>query len=140
MEREKARGNYEFFCKLCGIWGPFGVQSGMGTAQPLPLPQMGQTAQGVSATWMWPQLRQRQTMGRSLRARAPLASAQLQLALEQADPGICRPLDLRCERFNQHATAMSLLVEVGSVGDTLARALPAAQSLGRALARLLTQA
>ena len=67
-------------------------------------------------------------------------AAQLQLALEQADPGICRPLDLRCERFNQHATAMSLLVEVGSVGDTLARALPAAQSLGRALARLLTQA
>ena len=66
-------------------------------------------------------------------------AARLQLALETQAPGICRPLDLRCERFNQHATPMSLLVEVGTVGDTLARALPAAQSLGRALARLLTQ-
>lgn len=64
-------------------------------------------------------------------------AAQLQLELEQQTPGICRPLDLRCERFNQHTTAMSLLVEVGTVGDTLADALPAAQALGMALAELL---
>lgn len=64
-------------------------------------------------------------------------AAQLQLTLEQHHPGICRPLDLRCERFNQHATAMSLLVEVGSVGDTLARALLAADALGEAVASLL---
>ncbi len=62
---------------------------------------------------------------------------QLQLRLELMRPGLCRPLDLRCERFNQHATAMSLLVEVGTVGDTLARALPAAQQLGEALKQLL---
>lgn len=62
---------------------------------------------------------------------------QLQLRLELMRPGICRPLDLRCERFNQHATPLSLLVEVGTVGDTLARAIPAAEQLGAALAEVL---
>lgn len=62
---------------------------------------------------------------------------QLQLQLELRRPGLCRPLDLRCERFNQHATPLSLLVEVGTVGDTLSRALPAAEELGAALAAIL---
>ena len=62
---------------------------------------------------------------------------QLQLQLELTRPGICRPLDLRCERFNQHATPLSLLVEVGTVGDTLSRALPAAEQFGTALAMVL---
>lgn len=64
-------------------------------------------------------------------------AARLQLALETQAPGICRPLDLRCERFNQHATPMSLLVEVGTVGDTLAQALAAARTLGQTLGGLL---
>ncbi len=62
---------------------------------------------------------------------------QLQLQLELTHPGITRPLQLRCERFNQHATPMSLLVEVGTVGDTLARALPAAEVLAQALCGVL---
>ena len=64
-------------------------------------------------------------------------AVRLQQTLELAQPGICRPLDLRCERFNQHATPMSLLVEVGSVGDTLRQALVSAQALGQALAAIL---
>lgn len=70
--------------------------------------------------------------------RGNLAFAiQLQWTLEQENPGICRPLDLRCERFNQHATPLSLLVEVGSVGDTMEQALRAAQALGTSVAALL---
>lgn len=62
---------------------------------------------------------------------------RLQLRLELTRPGSCRTLDLRCERFNQHTTPLSLLVEVGTVGDTLSRAIPAAQHLGTCLAEIL---
>ena len=64
-------------------------------------------------------------------------AVRLQQTLELTHPGICRPLNLRCERFNQHATPMSLLVEVGSVGDTLRQALVSAQALGQALTSIL---
>ena len=37
-------------------------------------------------------------------------------------PGLMRPIDLRRERFNQHETAGSLIVEIGSSGNTLAQA------------------
>ena len=46
-------------------------------------------------------------------------------------------LDLRTERFNQHETPGSLLVEVGASGNTLAEALRAARSFGQALAVFL---
>jgi stage II sporulation protein P len=62
---------------------------------------------------------------------------KLQVLLEQAAPGLCRDLDLRQERFNQHATPASLLVEVGSAGNTMDQVLPAARLLGQTLADLL---
>ena len=62
---------------------------------------------------------------------------KLQAVLERMYPGLCRNLDLRTERFNQHMTPGSLLVEVGSSGNTLREALAAARDLGEGLAALI---
>lgn len=67
-----------------------------------------------------------------------LANAlKLQSVLAGAYPGLCRSLDLRTERFNQHMTPGSLLVEVGSNGNTLQQAMRAAQLLGEGLASMI---
>lgn len=67
-----------------------------------------------------------------------LANAlKLQSVLEGSYPGLCRSLDLRTERFNQHATPGSLLVEVGTNGNTLQQALRSAKLLGEGLAQML---
>ena len=67
-----------------------------------------------------------------------LANAlKLQSVLEGQYPGLCRSLDLRTERFNQHATAGSILVEVGTNGNTLRQALHSAELLGEGLAAML---
>ena len=62
---------------------------------------------------------------------------KLQTLLERQTPGLCRDLSLRQERFNQHFTPCSILVEVGASGNTLAQALPAARYLAHALAELI---
>lgn len=67
-----------------------------------------------------------------------LANAlKLQAVLEGKYPGLCRSLDLRTERFNQHVTPGSLLVEVGTNGNTLTQAVESARLLGGALAEML---
>ncbi len=67
-----------------------------------------------------------------------LANAlKLQSVLEGQWPGLCRPIDLRTERFNQHVTPGSLLIEVGAHGNTLEQALYSAKLLGRAVAAML---
>lgn len=67
-----------------------------------------------------------------------LANAlKVQALLNRSAPGLCRNLDLRTERFNQHETPGSLLVEVGASGNTLAEALRAARIFGQALAVFL---
>lgn len=67
-----------------------------------------------------------------------LANAlKLQALLNRSAPGLCRDLDLRTERFNQHETPGSLLVEVGASGNTLAEALRSARILGNALVTLI---
>lgn len=62
---------------------------------------------------------------------------KLQAVMERSWPGLCRHIDLRTERFNQHATAGSLLVEVGASGNTLKQALVSARFLGEGLADLI---
>ncbi len=62
---------------------------------------------------------------------------KLQVVLNRSYPGLCRDLNLRTERFNQHATSGSLLVEVGSSGNTLQQALHTARLLGEGLAELI---
>ncbi|MBQ8769316.1 MAG: stage II sporulation protein P [Oscillospiraceae bacterium] len=61
---------------------------------------------------------------------------KLSAVLEQENPGICRPVSLRSERFNMDLTAGSLLVEVGAAGNTLQEARIAANALAQAIAAL----
>ena len=67
-----------------------------------------------------------------------LANAlKLQAVLEGQYPGLCRDLDLRTERFNQHTAPGALLVEVGTNGNTLEQAERSARLLGDGLADMI---
>ncbi len=61
---------------------------------------------------------------------------KLHVLLEQAHPGIMRPLQLRAQRFNQDLCPGALLVEVGAAGNSHAEALQAAQALAEAIVSL----
>ena len=61
---------------------------------------------------------------------------KLHAQLERQSPGIMRPLSLRSQRFNQDLCPGTLLVEVGSAGNTLAEALPAARQLALGIGAL----
>lgn len=61
---------------------------------------------------------------------------KLQCILESDYPGICRPISLRPQRYNQDLAPVSVLVEVGSAGDTREKALLAAQTLAGAVIQL----
>ena len=52
-------------------------------------------------------------------------------------PGLMRSIDLRQERFNQHTTTASVIVEVGSAGNTLSEALRGVECLVEILLRTL---
>ena len=52
-------------------------------------------------------------------------------------PGLARPITLRTARFNQQLTPGSLLVEVGSHGNTLEEAVAGGRLFARALGRVL---
>ena len=67
-----------------------------------------------------------------------LANAlKLQAVLQSSYPGLCRSMDLRTERFNQHAAPGSLFVEVGTHGNTLSQAMKSAELLGQSLGQML---
>ena len=76
-------------------------------------------------------------------ASFPDWTEHLALAMEitrEADalwPGLARPITLRTARFNQQLTKGSLLVEVGSHGNTLEEATEGARLFARALGRVL---
>ena len=57
--------------------------------------------------------------------------------LERTNPGICRPIDLRSERFNMDLSVGSMLVEVGATGNTHEEALIAANALAQAVGELI---
>lgn len=50
-------------------------------------------------------------------------AVQIQKNMLGIDSGLPRAIDLRRQRFNEHATPGSLLVEVGTSGNTLKQAL-----------------
>ena len=52
-------------------------------------------------------------------------------------PNLCRKVDLRTERFNQHTAPGAILVEVGTSGNTLPQAKEAAVLLGHGLSKLI---
>ncbi len=65
--------------------------------------------------------------------------AQLHHRLNGACPGIMRPMSIRSGRFNQHVRPGSMLVEVGSCGNTLEEALAAARIFAETLAEMLKE-
>lgn len=63
---------------------------------------------------------------------------KVQAAAERIAPGICRSVDLRRERFNQHVRPGAVLAEIGSTGNTLPEAILAGKIFARALADAMT--
>ena len=61
---------------------------------------------------------------------------KLQTVLEWENPGLCRDLNFRSQRFNQDLTPGSLIVEVGAAGNTRAEAALAAQALAQGILAL----
>ena len=57
-------------------------------------------------------------------------AALLQKQLETHYPGLMRPINLRKERFNEHATVGSLILEVGTSGNYLGEALASIRVFG----------
>ena len=67
-----------------------------------------------------------------------LANAlKLQSVLMGEYPGLCRSLDLRTERFNQHVAPGAVLIEVGTTGNTLTQAKASAELLAQAVAKTI---
>ena len=64
---------------------------------------------------------------------------QLHHALNTAYPSIMRPMSFRAGRYNQHLTAGSMLIEVGTCGNTLQEALTAGRLFANTLADMLLQ-
>lgn len=60
-------------------------------------------------------------------------AVKLQAQLEKQYPGICRPISFRSQRFNQDLCPGSLLIEVGSAGNTRQQALVAAEKLANTI-------
>lgn len=59
-------------------------------------------------------------------------AAHIQLAMTGIEPTLARPINLRAQRFNQHLTPCSLLVEVGTSGNTLQEAIRGARCFAQA--------
>lgn len=63
-------------------------------------------------------------------------AVQIQKNMLAIDSELPRPIDLRRQRFNEHATPGSLLVEVGTSGNTLKQALAGARLFAQAAGTL----
>lgn len=64
-------------------------------------------------------------------------AAKIQKKAEENYPGLMRPLNLREERFNQHTTPCSIIVEVGTNANTLSEAKTGAGFIGEVIAEVL---
>ena len=64
-------------------------------------------------------------------------AAHLQALCEQRAPGLMRDLLLRASRYNQHLTPRSMLLEVGTAGNSLDEALRSADIFSQVLADCL---
>lgn len=63
-------------------------------------------------------------------------AVKLQAQLEQMNPGLCKPIKLGTNRYNQDLSTGALLVEVGTAGNTRAEALAAADLLAEGILAL----
>ncbi len=64
-------------------------------------------------------------------------ASKIQQAAQHLYPGLMRPINLRRERFNMHMTTGSLLLEIGSNGNSLSEAEISAEYIGNAIATTL---
>lgn len=62
---------------------------------------------------------------------------KLQNSMNTKYPGIMRPINIRAARFNQHVTTGSMLLEVGTSGNSLDEALYSAELFAGVLAQTL---
>ncbi len=62
---------------------------------------------------------------------------KMQNFMETYYPGFARPLNLRQERFNTHATTGSMIIEVGTSGNTLQEALLSTKYLAKTIKEIL---
>lgn len=61
---------------------------------------------------------------------------KLQTLLNRQCPGLCRPISLRPQRFNQDLSPGALLIEIGSAGNTQEEAMLAVKELAKAIGAL----
>lgn len=64
-------------------------------------------------------------------------AVKLQSELQKTRPNLCRAINIRTERFNHHTTKGSMIIEVGSSGNTIDEAARSGEYIGKALANLL---
>lgn len=64
-------------------------------------------------------------------------SAQIQTKIQSIEPGLCRSINIRTERFNQHATMGSMIIEVGTGVNTFKEAELSGKIIGKAIAAVL---
>ncbi len=64
-------------------------------------------------------------------------SVKIQDKLNQIQPGLCRSINIRTERFNQHITKGSMIIEVGTGVNTTEEAKYSGKLIGQAVAAVL---
>lgn len=64
-------------------------------------------------------------------------ACKLQMTANEMYPGLMRPINLREERFNQQASMGSIIIEVGSNGNTLEEAIRGAEAMAAVLVKVL---
>lgn len=64
-------------------------------------------------------------------------AVKLQSRLQNTRPNLCRAINIRTERFNHHTTKGSMIIEVGTSGNTSEEAVRSGEYIGKALADLL---
>ena len=62
---------------------------------------------------------------------------KLQRTVNQMYPGLARPVSFTKERYNTHTTYGSIIIEVGTTGNTLEEALVSAGMIGNAVAEFI---
>ena len=66
-------------------------------------------------------------------------AAKIQKKAEETYPGLMRPLNLREERFNQHTTPCSIIIEVGTNANKLSEAKYGAELIAECIANILNE-
>ncbi len=64
-------------------------------------------------------------------------AVKCQKRVNELVPNLARPINVRTERFNQHTTPCSLIIEVGTNGNTLYEAITSAKITAQAIADVI---